>query len=166
MRRFGSCYVVTALAMGLVILGPGCDEQRSASETPSTDPIKPAEKPPEPLLRQPDPPIKVEKVGFKKPESVLHDPQADLYLVSNIVGKALEKDERGFISKLSPDGKVLELKWIEGGRDGVKLNAPKGMAIAGDCFTWRTSMCSVFSSARVGSPKARSRSRALPSSTG
>ncbi|XYH98509.1 hypothetical protein ACMHYB_01730 [Sorangium sp. So ce1128] len=35
----------------------------------------------------------------------------------------------GFISALSPDGQVTNLKWIEGGEDKVKLDAPTGSAI-------------------------------------
>lgn len=71
----------------------------------------------------------VEDVGFATPESVRHEPVSDVYLVSNINGVPTEKDGNGFISRLSPDGEVLELKWIDGEADGVVLNAPKGMAI-------------------------------------
>ncbi len=76
--------------------------------------------------------IAVEGVGFATPESVLHDPQADLYIVSNINGSPLGQDGNGFISRLSPSGDVLELKWIDGTAEGVTLHAPKGMGIAGD----------------------------------
>ncbi len=71
-------------------------------------------------------------VGLATPESVLHDKEADVYLVSNINGSPLEKDDNGFISRLSPEGEVLTLKWIDGSSDEVTLNAPKGMAIVGD----------------------------------
>jgi len=67
--------------------------------------------------------------GFSTPESVLHDPTSDVYLVSNINGAPLDKDGNGFISRVSPDGEVLDLHWIDGAADGVTLNAPKGMAI-------------------------------------
>ena len=69
--------------------------------------------------------------GFSTPESVLHDPEADIYLVSNINGSPLERDGNGFISRVTPDGKVETLKFIAGGVKGVTLNAPKGMAITG-----------------------------------
>ena len=62
----------------------------------------------------------------------MHDAEADLYLVSNLAGKPLEKDGNGFISRVAPDGTVKELRFIEGGKRGVKLHAPKGMALAGD----------------------------------
>jgi sugar lactone lactonase YvrE len=44
----------------------------------------------------------------------------------------LAKDGDGYISRLTRDGKVDSLKFIAGGRGGVTLNAPKGMAIKGD----------------------------------
>jgi len=63
---------------------------------------------------------------LKVPESVMFDAQRKILYVSNINGKPLEKNGKGFISKLSLDGKIIQLKWIKG------FNAPKGMAIKGD----------------------------------
>ena len=74
--------------------------------------------------------IRVAEVGFSTPESVLHDEAADLYLVSNINGTPTDKDSNGFISRVAPDGSLVELKWIDGQAPGVTLHAPKGMAIA------------------------------------
>jgi hypothetical protein len=76
--------------------------------------------------------IVVKDVGFQTPESVEYNPQGDSYLVSNINGSPFDKDNNGFISKLSPKGKVLKLKWIAGGKNGVTLNAPKGMVADGN----------------------------------
>jgi len=76
--------------------------------------------------------IEVADAGFSVPESMLHDQVADVYLVSNINGSALEVDGNGFISRVAPSGEVLELKWIDGEEEGVTLNGPKGMAIVGD----------------------------------
>lgn len=70
--------------------------------------------------------------GFATPESVLHDPVADVYLVSNVSGAPLEADGDGFISRVSPGGDVIDLRWIDGTDEAVTLNAPKGMAILGD----------------------------------
>ncbi len=78
------------------------------------------------------PAVVFKDVGLSTPESVIHDADADVYLVSNIEGQPLAKDGKGFISRLSPDGKVLDLKWIESGKKDAKLDAPKGLAIAGD----------------------------------
>jgi len=71
-------------------------------------------------------------VGFSTPESVLHDREADVYLVANINGPAADRDGNGFISRVSPTGEVVELAWIDGTQPGVTLNAPKGMALVAD----------------------------------
>jgi outer membrane protein assembly factor BamB len=63
---------------------------------------------------------------------VLHDRAADVYLVSNINGSPADKDNNGFISRVSPDGAATVGKWIESGVNGVTLDAPKGMTIKGD----------------------------------
>ena len=60
---------------------------------------------------------------LRVPESVYLDSKANTLYVSNIDGKSNEKDGKGFISKLSPDGKIVTLQWASG------LNAPKGMGI-------------------------------------
>ncbi len=67
--------------------------------------------------------------GLATPESVLYDAQTDTYLVSNINGAPLDKDNNGYIAELSPDGKVVNAKLVEGGKNKVTLNAPKGTAL-------------------------------------
>lgn len=76
----------------------------------------------------------VEEIGLATPESILHDADADLYLVANINGRPSQKDNNGFISRITPDGKLRELKWIAGGVADVTLHAPKGMALVADEF--------------------------------
>jgi sugar lactone lactonase YvrE len=96
---------------------------------------KPIDKTPPPPAAPPPPPgpTKVASVeGFLTPESVLHDSGQDIYFVSNINGSPTAKDNNGFISRLKPDGAVENLKFIEGGKGGVVLNAPKGLALHGD----------------------------------
>lgn len=66
-------------------------------------------------------------VGFATPEAMEYEADSDTYLVANINGSPFEKDDNGFISKLSPDGDVIELKWLDGASDDIALNAPKGM---------------------------------------
>jgi len=63
------------------------------------------------------------KPVFKTPESVYFNPVREQIYVSNINGKPLEKDGNGFISLLTKEGKIKELKWVTG------LDAPKGMAV-------------------------------------
>jgi sugar lactone lactonase YvrE len=65
--------------------------------------------------------------GFSASEAVRHDPMADVYLVANINGDATDADDNGFISRVSPEGEILELKWIDGATGDFTLNAPKGM---------------------------------------
>jgi sugar lactone lactonase YvrE len=63
--------------------------------------------------------------GLKVPESVYYDALHDAIYISNISGSSREKDNEGFITKLSADGKVTNLNWVTG------LNAPKGMGAMG-----------------------------------
>lgn len=76
--------------------------------------------------------VAIRNAGFQTPESVLYDEAGDVYLVSNISGSPLEKDDNGFVSRIGPDGGVLALKWLDGAAADVTLNAPKGMGIRGD----------------------------------
>lgn len=62
---------------------------------------------------------------LKNPESVAYVPEQNVLFVSNINGKPTEKDQNGFISKVSPsNGNISELNWVTG------LNAPKGFTIS------------------------------------
>jgi sugar lactone lactonase YvrE len=80
--------------------------------------------------------IMLRKVGqtsnLHGPESARYDRDLDVWFVSNINGTPLGKDNNGYISRLRPDGAPYTLKFIEGGKKGVTLNAPKGLAISGD----------------------------------
>ncbi len=107
------------------------EEQGPVAEPQATPAAEVAEAPKEePALDTQ--PILVKGVGFMTPESILYDDKNDQYLVSNINGVPDGKDNNGFISKISPDGAVVALKWIEGGQNGVELNAPKGMVFRDD----------------------------------
>jgi sugar lactone lactonase YvrE len=71
--------------------------------------------------------------GFSQPEAVRYDPDQDVYFVSNFgAGDAQAKDNNGFISRMSPDGKIEQPQFIAGGKGGVTLHAPRGMFITGD----------------------------------
>ena len=60
---------------------------------------------------------------LRVPESVLFDHTTDIIYVANIEGKSDELDGSGFISQMSLDGKITNLRWATG------LNAPKGMGL-------------------------------------
>jgi hypothetical protein len=62
---------------------------------------------------------------FALPESAYHDPVSNAVFVSSINGDLLAKDGNGYISRLTPEGKVVNMKWATG------LNGPKGMRSAG-----------------------------------
>jgi sugar lactone lactonase YvrE len=70
--------------------------------------------------------------SLETPEAARFDPELGVYFVANIKGDPVGKDGNGYISRLTREGKVDSLKFIAGGRGGVTLNAPKGMAIKGD----------------------------------
>lgn len=70
--------------------------------------------------------------GMKVPESVRYDAELDVYYVSNINGNPSQKDNNGFIARVRADSTGLVTVLAEGGRGGVTLNAPKGMALKGD----------------------------------
>jgi sugar lactone lactonase YvrE len=96
-----------------------------ATEQPLPPPAEPAK----PAAPPPPTPVVTYSEGISTPESVLYDAANDRYLVSNVNGKPLEADNNGFISELSPDGKITKLKFIAGGENKVKLDAPKGSGI-------------------------------------
>jgi len=60
---------------------------------------------------------------LKTPESVLFNPSDNMLYVANINGNPTEKDGNGFISRLNPDGTVVDLEWVTG------MDAPKGMGV-------------------------------------
>jgi outer membrane protein assembly factor BamB len=120
----------------------GCNKTDKPSET-TTETTTHAAQPAVPTATTPPtsegagalpgrPVVTFTNVGLSTPESVLYDDRADVYLVSNVDGDPLAADGKAFIARLSPDGKVENAKWIESGKQKVTLNAPKGMALAGD----------------------------------
>ena len=72
----------------------------------------------------------VQGLGF--PESVRYDPEQDVYFVSNMVGPGSDKDGNGYIARI-PAGELGPVTiFVQGGRGGAVLDAPKGMALQGD----------------------------------
>ena len=104
-----------------------------ASIEVTKSPVEAAKPVAPPKIEKPAPPVPVFRIseGISTPESVLYDEANDRYLVSNINGKPDDADNNGYISEISPDGKVLKEKFIAGGVGKVKLSAPKGTGISG-----------------------------------
>ena len=66
---------------------------------------------------------------LQSPYSFVNDPVEKGYFISSVNGEAETADNNGFITKLDPHGKLLNLKFIQGGKGAVILHAPKGMAV-------------------------------------
>lgn len=113
--------ILKSLVTALVFIAPACGADGTTPALPTTSPSPPNADS-----------IEVRGAGFKTPACVVWDKIADVYLVSNIHGHPLAKDDSGFISRVRPDGTVEALKWIDGASEGVTLHAPKGMAILRD----------------------------------
>ena len=63
--------------------------------------------------------------GLKQPESALYDAAGGVIYVSEVVGDMRDKDGAGEITKVSPEGKIVQQGWVKG------LNAPKGIGLSG-----------------------------------
>ena len=141
---------------GMAVAG-GCqiEKRPPARPTDSTAAVPAAPSTPAPTPPPPPAPAATKVLtveGFLTPESVLHDTGQDIYFVSNINGSPTAKDNNGFISRVKPDGAVENLKLIEGGRTGITLNAPKGLALAGDTL-WVADIDAVRAfNAKTGAP--------------
>jgi len=122
---------------------PSASATPSASASVATTPPPPAG--PKPIFHLD---------GFQTPESIAYDDANDRYLVSNINGNPTEADNNGYISLVSPDGKVILEKFIAGGVNKVTLHAPKGTAIAnGNLYVADLDTVRVFD-LKTGAPKA------------
>jgi hypothetical protein len=130
-RRGGYGWTRHAALVSALALGCGSPKPPKAPPVVVEEFPAPAE-PSSALPLAPEPPILLRGVGFQSPESALYDPVADVYLVSNVSGGPADADNDGFISKVSPDGTLLELKWISAAAAKTTLNAPKGMALVGE----------------------------------
>jgi hypothetical protein len=66
-----------------------------------------------------------EATGFQSPESAIYDEVRDVIYVSNLATRGKEAiPGDGFISKLSPSGQIIDLKWVTG------FDNPKGVTLA------------------------------------
>jgi sugar lactone lactonase YvrE len=110
------------LATGIVLVVAACGREKSTTKAAAHGPIVDSTAPGRTATVN----------GFKTPESVRYDSAGDVFYVSNINGSPVAKDDNGFISRMKPDGTIDSLELIAGGRGGVTLNAPKGLALVGD----------------------------------
>lgn len=111
----------TTTHIAIALLLCACGKKESAADSTST------------AAAPPSTASKVgETSGFNVPESVKYDAELDVYFVSNINGNPSQKDNNGWIGRVHADSIGVMTKLVEGGKGGVNLNAPKGMAIRGD----------------------------------
>jgi DNA-binding beta-propeller fold protein YncE len=66
---------------------------------------------------------------LQNPYSFVSSQAGKEYFISSVNGEPEAADNNGFITKLDANGKLLDLKFIQGGKAGVTLHAPKGMAL-------------------------------------
>jgi len=111
-----------AVAFAVTLAAAACGRDKDAAKTAQHGPV----------VDSTAPGRTATVTGFKTPESVRYDSANDVFYVSNINGSPLAKDDNGFISRMKPDGTIDSLELIAGGRGGVTLNAPKGLALIGD----------------------------------
>src|ERR1041384_7232859 len=66
-------------------------------------------------------------IGLSGSECIRYDAANDRYIISNLGERGPQTT--GFISIMSPDGVIQNLKFIEGGQKGATLIDPLGIAI-------------------------------------
>src|SRR5881227_2739446 len=69
---------------------------------------------------------------MKTPESVHYDADLDVWFVSNINGNPSNHDGNGYIVRVPAESTTTVTMFAEGGKNGVRLDAPKGIATTGD----------------------------------
>lgn len=75
--------------------------------------------------------------GFYGPESVRYSPDQDVYFVSVMNGPGSNKDGNGYIVEIDAGQLGRAKLFAVSGKNGVHLDAPKGLAIHGDTL-WAT----------------------------
>ena len=143
--RFGVLSCLSFLSMTIMTGCPGSHvAEKTSHSSPQTLP---------PAMTALAPKALTTITHLRAPESVLHDPEQDLYFISNINGSMVAHDGNGFISRVHPGSMTVDLKWIESGRNGVTLDAPKGTCIVGETLYVSDINCVRMFDRRSGSPR-------------
>jgi len=112
MHRTPTWLLAATLSVALILIADACT--RKAAKTTA----------------QPQRIASIERLS--DPEAVSFDPNLNFYFVSNINGSPAVKDGNGFISRITADGVMDSLHFIQGGRNNVQLDAPMGSRVQGD----------------------------------
>ena len=70
--------------------------------------------------------------GLYGPEAARYDAEQDAWFVSNMLGPGSAHDGQGYIVRLEGSSVGMAQMWAISGRNGVHLDAPKGIAFQGD----------------------------------
>jgi sugar lactone lactonase YvrE len=115
----------TVITIAAAFLLGACGKQ----ETPAADTAKPAAA----AAPAPSTAAKLgETPSMKTPESVRYDADLDVFFVSNVNGNPSQHDGNGYIAVVRADSTGVVKMLVEGGKNGVTLDGPKGLAIVGD----------------------------------
>ena len=114
---------ISGVLLAVVVLGACAKDQPGADSTAA-----PRDSSAAPATAQ-----KVgETTGLNVPESAKYDADLDAWFITNINGNPSIRDNNGFIVRVHADSLGSPTTLAQGGRAGLNLNAPKGMAIQGD----------------------------------
>lgn len=69
---------------------------------------------------------------LRQPGAVVVDTVGDRYIVSNLDGVPADEDGTGHLSVVSPEGEVVEPRWVDLAGTDRAMDSPGGMAIRGD----------------------------------
>ena len=69
---------------------------------------------------------------MKTPESAHYDADLDVWFISNINGNPSQHDGNGYIVRVPAESTTTLTMFAEGGKGGVRLDAPKGIATTPD----------------------------------
>ncbi len=95
---------------------------------------------------------------LSNPASVTHSPEENCFYISNINGNPKDRNNNGFITRLSIDekGKIHTEVVIKGGESDIVLNAPKGIYyFRGQLFIADIDTLRIFSQNKLGKWEAK-----------
>lgn len=122
-----------ALAVSLIVWSCANRDERTRTTLPTPLVLDAAAEPeaPPPDAAPFIPPVSIEVTkGLSAPAFAIYDSLSRTYLVANVNVEG-GKDNDGYIARVSPDGDVVDPRWIEGGKRGVSLHDPRGMVVWG-----------------------------------
>jgi WD40 repeat protein len=118
---------VTALALAITSLGVACSRGRERDRSAASS-VNAGESSVRMVGRL---------EGLHSPESVKYDPEQDVYFISNMYGYGSAKDGNGYIVRAKAADMSSPVVFVQGGRNGATLDAPKGITLHGDTL-WVT----------------------------